>query len=77
MNEEEKEHLRLVEKEIPYTSARDFGHLFNQQLQMLTLKQLNPHTDFVKVKSLSRVQLFAPPWTTQSMEFSRSECWSG
>ena len=37
MNEKEKEHLRLVEKEIPYTSARDFGHLFNQQLQMLTL----------------------------------------
>ena len=50
MNEEEKEHLRLVEKEIPYTSARDFGHLFNQQLQMLTLKQLNPYIDFVKVK---------------------------
>ena len=27
-------------------------------------------------KSLIRVQLFATPWTTQSMEFSRPEYWS-
>ena len=31
----------------------------------------------VKWKSLSRVQLFAIPWTIQSMEFSRPEYWSG
>ena len=36
----------------------------------------------VKVKSLSRVRLFATPWTVayqapQSMEFSRQEYWSG
>ena len=31
----------------------------------------------VKVKSLSRVQLFATPWTVESMEFSRLEYWSG
>ena len=36
----------------------------------------------VKVKSLSRVLLFATPWTVdyqapQSMEFSRQEYWSG
>ena len=36
----------------------------------------------VKVKSLSRVQLFATPWTVayqapQFMEFSRQEYWSG
>ena len=36
----------------------------------------------VKVKSLSRVQLFATPWTVahqapQSMGFSRQEYWSG
>ena len=36
----------------------------------------------VKVKSLSRVRLFAIPWTVayqapQSMEFSRQEYWSG
>ena len=35
-----------------------------------------------KVKSLSRVQLFATPWTVacqalQPMGFSRQECWSG
>ena len=27
--------------------------------------------------SLSRVQLFATPWTIQSMEFSRPEYWNG
>ena len=36
----------------------------------------------MKVKSLSRVQLFATPWTVayqvpSSMGFSRQECWSG
>ena len=36
----------------------------------------------VKVKLLSRVRLFATPWTVayqapQSMEFSRQEYWSG
>ena len=36
----------------------------------------------VKVKSLSRVRLFATPWTIAyqaplSMGFSRQECWSG
>ena len=36
----------------------------------------------VKVKSLSRVQLFATPWTAThqappSMGFSRQECWNG
>ena len=37
---------------------------------------------WLKVKSLSRVQLFATPWTVAyqappSMGFSRQECWSG
>ena len=37
---------------------------------------------FMKVKSLSHVQLFATPWTVAyqappSMGFSRRECWSG
>ena len=45
-------------------------------LQAVTLKAK------VKVKSLSRVQLFATPWTIAyqaplSMEFSRQEYWSG
>ena len=30
-----------------------------------------------KWKSLSRVRLFAAPWTIESMEFSRPEYWSG
>ena len=30
-----------------------------------------------KWKSLSRVRLFATPWTIQSMEFSRPDYWSG
>ena len=30
-----------------------------------------------KWKSLSHVRLFATPWTTQSVEFSRPEYWSG
>ena len=42
----------------------------------------NLKSEKVKVKSLSRVQLFATQWTVayqspQSMEFSRQECWSG
>ena len=32
---------------------------------------------YIKWKSLNRVQLFATPWTIQSMEFSRPEYWSG
>ena len=47
--------------------------------------KLNFHSSFplkVKVKSLSRVQLFATPWTVAnqtppSMGFSRQEYWSG
>ena len=31
----------------------------------------------VKVKSLSRVQLFETPWTIHSMDFSRPEYWIG
>ena len=31
----------------------------------------------MKCKSLSRVRLFAIPWTIQSMEFSKAEYWSG
>ena len=36
----------------------------------------------IEVNSLSRVQLFATPWTVAykaplSVEFSRHECWSG
>ena len=41
-----------------------------------------PESEKVKVKSLSRVRLFATPWTaahqaSPSMGFSRQEYWSG
>ena len=46
--------------------------------------RLSTHTSklFSSVRSLSRVQLFATPWTVPcqaslSMEFSSQECWSG
>ena len=38
---------------------------------------LEPIMSKVKWKLLSHVQLFATPWTIQSMEFSRPEYWSG
>ena len=43
---------------------------------------LTRNAEAVKVKSLSRVRLFANPWTVAyqappSMGFSRQECWSG
>ena len=49
---------------------------------MPSLLQLEKVKVKVKVKSLSRVRLFATPWTVayqgpQSMEFSRQEYWSG
>ena len=38
---------------------------------------ISPPESVAKSKSLSRVRLFVTPWTTQSMEFSRSEYWCG
>ena len=37
----------------------------------------NIYLCFTEVKLLSRVRLFATPWTTQSTEFSRPEYWRG
>ena len=48
----------------------DGAVVFN--LDVLTEYILNE----VKWKSLSRVRLFATPWTIQSMEFSGPEYWS-
>ena len=39
--------------------------------------RLPDHEELPQWKSLSRVWLFATPWTIQSMEFSRLEYWSG
>ena len=51
-------------------------------LALVFFTQLSQYTVIVIVKLLSRVWLFATPWTVayqapQSMEFSRQENWSG
>ena len=43
-----------------------------QQIEVFFLESVE-----IKCKSLSRVRLFATPWTIQSMQFSRPEYWSG
>jgi len=44
----------------------------------LCMLSSNFHETFPwKWKSLSCVRLFVTPWTTESMEFSRPECWNG
>ena len=58
-------------------SRKQAVNLFRPVMPCRNIKE--PH---VKGKSLSRVRLFATPWTIahqapQSMEFSRQEYWSG
>ena len=58
------------------------GILLARTLEWAAISFSNAWKWKVKVKSLSRVRLFATPWTaaTQappSMGFSRQECWSG
>ena len=53
-----------------------------RKMNIKTIMRSHFSTLKVKVKSLSRVQLFATPWTIAhqappSMEFSRQEYWSG
>ena len=64
-------HLNLLIKTYLYISY------FQKDVRQLTVKDTSE-----EVKSLSRVQLFATPWTVAyqaplSMGFSRQECWSG
>ena len=64
-------HLNLLIKTYLYISY------FQKDVRQLTVKDTSE-----EVKSLSRVQLFATPWTIAyqaplSMGFSRQECWSG
>ena len=44
---------------------------------VLIIRQLHSSPVLVKVKSLSRVRLFATPWTVAYQGFSRQEYWSG
>ena len=56
---------------------------FKKELSEINLLRTTYESESeVKVKSLSRVRLFATPWTVayqapQCMEFSRQEYWSG
>jgi len=64
-------HLNLLIKTYLYISY------FQKDVRQLTVKDTSE-----EVKLLSRVQLFATPWTVAyqaplSMGFSRQECWSG
>ena len=57
-----------------FTKLRSY-YIFESAVSVLTLK-------WSEVKLLSRVRLFATPWTVAyqappSMGFSRQECWSG
>ena len=58
------------------------GILQARTLECVAISFSNAWRWKVKVKSLSRVQLLATPWTAAhqappSMGFSRQECWSG
>ena len=58
------------------------GILQARTLEWVAISFSNAWKWKVKVKSLSRVRLFATPWTVAyqappSMGFSRQECWSG
>ena len=58
------------------------GILQARTLEWVAISFSNAGKRKVKVKSLSRVRLFATPWTAAfqappSMGFSRQECWSG
>ena len=60
-----------------WTSVHSFsGSLSYLVPWMYSSRPLYNHSE-VKWKSLSGVQLFATPWTIQSMEFSRPEYWYG
>ena len=61
----------------------DFGLTYNDSDPSSTVKPVGEEKKRKTLRSkwkwklLSRVQLFVIPWTTQSMEFSRPEYWSG
>ena len=64
----------------PVHHVLEFGHYLKGTWE--PWKVLRDRQEKLKVKSLSRVPLFAIPWTVAyeafpSMEFSRQEYWSG
>ena len=81
LDQQHRHHLRLVRN----TASQRASNLLNWNLPLHQIPRgkvgaLN--TGLSEVKSLSRVRLFATPWTIAyqappSMRFSRQECWSG
>ena len=81
LDQQHRHHLRLVRN----TASQRASNLLNRNLPLHQIPRgkvgaLN--TGLSEVKSLSRVRLFATPWTIAyqappSMRFSRQECWSG
>ena len=63
-------HSSILPWEIPWTEEPG-------GLQSMGLQKSQTWLSEWKWKLLSHVQLFVAPWTIQSMEFSRSEYWSG
>ena len=56
--------------------THQFGHIRQRHIIQMSTQTMKRHVKW-KWKSLSRVRLFAAPWTIQFMEFSRPEYWSG
>ena len=72
-----------VDQNKPCTNVSDSrNHQRAVRTTVLRPVEQKPQSQKVKVKSLSRVQLFAIQWTvayqaSPSMGFSRQECWGG
>ena len=59
------------------TSSRPWASVFAHCNTLAKQYIHKSHESYEKWKLLSRVWLFATPWTIQSMEFSGPEYWSG
>ena len=59
------------------SNSRTWLTQLSPHIHLLVQQRVRVRESKVKCKSLSRVWLFATPWTIQSMKFSRPEYWSG
>ena len=74
--------VSFVKNKVPTVAWVYFWAFYLVPLVYISVFVPAPYCRFVKVKSLSRVRLFATPWTVAlqallSMGFSRQEYWSG
>ena len=61
----------------PVTAKNQDGLVYIRGICLTELNQKDHIFLMSELNSLSHVQLFVTPWNIQSMEFSRSEYWSG